>query len=84
MGLALAASVLGVAVALSEITRAKLTDADFGSNLGLWSGCASPSSGIELVNHEIVVLGMSRAWSGPLVLSRGRPIPEWCFAPRSC
>jgi cyanuric acid amidohydrolase len=71
MGLARAASALGVAVALSEITRAKLTDADIGSNLGLWSGCASASAGIELVNHEIVVLGMSHAWSGPLAIDHG-------------
>jgi cyanuric acid amidohydrolase len=68
MALARAASALGVSVALSEIQRAKLTDADIGANLALWSGCASASSGIELVNHEIVVLGMSQAWSGPLAV----------------
>jgi cyanuric acid amidohydrolase len=71
MALARAASALGVAVALSEIPRAKLADADIGVNLGLWSGCASASSGIELVNHEIVVLGMSHAWSGPLAIDHG-------------
>ena len=34
----------------------------------LWSGRASTSSGIELMNHEIVVLGMSAAWSGSLAI----------------
>ena len=34
----------------------------------MWSGRASASAGIELVNHEIVVLGMSPRWSGPLAI----------------
>jgi cyanuric acid amidohydrolase len=68
MGLARAASALGAAVALAEIEREKLTEADIGTNFDLWSGCASASSGIELVNHEIVVLGMSPSWSGPLAI----------------
>jgi cyanuric acid amidohydrolase len=68
MGLSRAASALGVAVALGEIDHAKLREADIGANLALWSGCASASAGIELEHHEIVVLGMSRAWSGPLAI----------------
>ncbi len=68
MGLSRAASALGVAVALGEIAREKITDAQIGSDWSLWSGRASTSSGIELVNHEIVVLGMSKAWSGPLAV----------------
>jgi cyanuric acid amidohydrolase len=71
MGLARAASALGAAVALAEIEREKLTEADIGTNFDLWSGCASASSGIELANHEIVVLGMSPAWSGPLAIDHG-------------
>lgn len=68
MGLSRAASALGVAVALGEIAREKIADAQIGVDWSLWSDRASTSSGIELVNHEIVVLGMSTAWSGPLAV----------------
>lgn len=68
MGLARAASSLGVAVALGEIARERISDAAIGSDTSLWSGRASASAGIELMNHEIVVLGMSSAWSGPLAI----------------
>ena len=66
MGLSRAASALGAAVALGEIDRAALSDTDIGANWSLWSGRASASAGIELINHEIVVMGMSPSWSGPL------------------
>ncbi len=68
MGLSRAASALGVAVVLGEIERTAISDADIGANWSLWSGRASASAGIELVNNEIVVLGMSSAWSGPLAI----------------
>ncbi len=68
MGLSRAASALGVAVALGEIDVASIADSDIGANWHLWSGRASSSAGIELLNHEIVVLGMSAAWSGPLTI----------------
>jgi len=68
MGLSRAASALGVAVALGEITRGKIADGAIGADTALWSGRASASAGIELMNHEIVVLGMSAAWSGPLAI----------------
>jgi cyanuric acid amidohydrolase len=68
MGLSRAASALGVAVGLGEIARQKIADAQIGADWKLWSGRASCSAGIELLNHEIVVLGMSPAWSGPLAI----------------
>jgi len=68
MGLSRAASALGAAVALGEIERTALSDSDIGANWSLWSGRASASAGIELLNHEIVVMGMSPAWSGPLAI----------------
>lgn len=68
MGLSRAASSLGVAVALGELEADAFADADIGVNAALWSGRASASAGIELMNHEIVVLGMSAAWSGPLAI----------------
>jgi cyanuric acid amidohydrolase len=68
MGLSRAASALGVAVALGEIARQRIADAQIGTDWKLWSGRASCSAGIELLNHEIVVLGMSPVWSGPLAI----------------
>jgi len=66
MGLSRAASALGAAVALAELERSSLSEADIGVNWALWSGRGSASAGIELLNHEIVVMGMSPAWAGPL------------------
>jgi len=68
MGLSRAASTLGAAVALGEIDRQALTDADIGTRWELWSGRTSSSAGVELLGHEIIVLGMSQAWSGPLAI----------------
>ena len=68
MGLSRAASALGVAVALGEIQRSYLSDADIGVNWALLSGRASCSAGVELLGHEIVVFGMSKSWSGTLVI----------------
>jgi cyanuric acid amidohydrolase len=68
MGLSRAASALGAATALGEIDRAPITNADIGTNWQLWSRRASASAGIELLNNEVVVLGMSSAWSGPLAI----------------
>jgi cyanuric acid amidohydrolase len=68
MGLSRGASALGVALALGEVAADDITDAVIGTDLSLWSGRASTSAGVELANHEIVVLGMSRAWSGRLAI----------------
>jgi cyanuric acid amidohydrolase len=68
MGLSRAASALGAGVALREIDAGAIKESDIGANWTLWSGRASASAGIELVNHEIVVLGMSEVWSGPLAI----------------
>ena len=68
MGLSRAASALGAAVALGELQADAISDRDIGENWSLHSGRASCSAGIELLGHEIVVLGMSHAWGGPLVI----------------
>jgi cyanuric acid amidohydrolase len=68
MGLSRAASALGVAVALGEVQPADVTDADIGGRWALFSSRASCSAGVELLGHEIVVLGMSPHWSGPLAI----------------
>ncbi|GLI24554.1 cyanuric acid amidohydrolase [Xanthobacter flavus] len=69
MGLSRGASALGIALALGEIAEDALSDAAICADYGLWSGRASCSSGIELLGHEIVVLGMSKSWSGPLAIA---------------
>jgi cyanuric acid amidohydrolase len=66
MGLSRAASALGVGVALGEIDRASLTEGAIGRDWSLYSNRASASAGVELTDHEIVVIGAAPGWSGPL------------------
>ncbi|TCM50755.1 cyanuric acid amidohydrolase [Rhizobium sp. PP-F2F-G48] len=68
MGLSRGASALGVAVALGEIDASEIADAAIGARLDLFSRCASTSAGVELTDHEIVVLGMSKSWRGPFAI----------------
>ncbi len=68
MGLSRGASALGVAVALDEINAERVTDSAIGRDFTLWSDRASTSAGVELLNHEIVVLGMGKGWVGPLAI----------------
>ncbi|MGA1802171.1 ring-opening amidohydrolase [Rhizobium sp. HT1-10] len=68
MGYSRGAAALGVAVALRELDPDVISDADIGSRLDIFSARASTSAGVELVDHEIVVLGMSPRWSGPLAI----------------
>ncbi|MFI5011105.1 MAG: ring-opening amidohydrolase [Hyphomicrobiales bacterium] len=69
MSLSRAASALGIGVALGEIEAASIGDDAIGKEMTLWSGRASASAGVELHDHEIVVLGMSSAWGGPLAVN---------------
>ena len=66
MSLSRAASALGVAVALEEVGRDQIEESSIGRDWSLYSACASASAGVELVDHEIVVLGSSDDWAGPL------------------
>jgi cyanuric acid amidohydrolase len=66
MGLSRGAAALGVACALGELPRQRIWEAAVGGDLALWSSVASCSAGTELEDNEIVVLGTSRAWTGPL------------------
>ncbi len=68
MGLSRGASALGVALALGEATLEQLSETIIGRETAIWSGRASTSAGIELLDNEIVVLGMSAGWSGPLAV----------------
>jgi len=69
MGLSRGASALGVGLALGELEEAALSDDVVCHDFGLWSGRASVSAGIELLNNEVIVLGNSAAWTGDLVIS---------------
>ena len=64
MGLSRAAASLGIAAALGEVGALE-ADA-IGRDFTLASSRASASSGVELMGHEIVVLGRGAGWSGPL------------------
>ena len=66
MGYSRGASALGVALALGELGHGAISDAVIGTDFDLFSRRASASAGIELMGHEIVVLGMSDAWTGDL------------------
>ncbi|MBD1548627.1 ring-opening amidohydrolase [Roseibium aggregatum] len=68
MGLSRGASALGVAVALGEIDETALSDTAIGDDLSLYSTRASCSAGVELMGCEILVMGMSDMWSGPLTI----------------
>jgi cyanuric acid amidohydrolase len=69
MALSRAASALGVAVALGEIDRAELSEDAIGRDWTLFSSRASASAGVELEDHEIVVLGAGAHWCGPLTIA---------------
>ena len=60
MGLSRGASALGVALALGEIDIATAKTTKISVETSVWSGRASTSAGIELMGHEIVVLGCER------------------------
>jgi len=68
MGLSRGASALGVAVALGELDPDILDEDKIGQDLSIYCGRAATSGGVELLDHEIMVAGMSQAWSGPLVI----------------
>lgn len=68
MGLSRGASALGVALALGEISRTELSNEAIGKDLSLFSTRASCSAGVELMGCEILIMGMSSKWGGPLAI----------------
>jgi len=71
MGYSRGASALGVALALGEVTGEKLSDAVVCQDWSLWSGRAGTSSGVELLENQVMVVGNSAAWHGDLVAGHG-------------
>jgi cyanuric acid amidohydrolase len=68
MGFGRAASALGVAKALGEIPADKAVESAVLKDFSLYSSVASMSAGVEVKVNEVIVVGMSRAWSGPLAI----------------
>ncbi|CAL79955.1 Cyanuric acid amidohydrolase [Bradyrhizobium sp. ORS 278] len=71
MGFSRGASALGVAVALGELAFDELSDADICADYSRYSERAATSGGVELLDHEIMVAGMSARWTGPLAIDHG-------------
>lgn len=71
MGYSRGASALGVALALGELSAAAVAAARVCHDAALYSGCASTSAGIELMQNQVMVLGNSRAWQSRFVIGHG-------------
>ena len=69
MGYSRGASALGAALALGELTEDQIPESAIGTDWSLFSGRASASAGIELLNCEIIVLGNSTQWAGDRVIA---------------
>jgi cyanuric acid amidohydrolase len=69
MGFGRAASALGVAKALGEIPANEATEKAVLRNFQAYSSVASVSAGVEVRVNEIIVVGLSPAWSGPLTIA---------------
>lgn len=62
------ASALGVALALNEITEEQLSNEVICHDWSIYSGVASTSAGVELMNDEIIVIGNSVNSASDLVI----------------
>ena len=69
MGYARAAAALGIGVASGELAPANLTDDVIYHDFSIFSEIASTSSGVELMNCEIIVLGNSARSTSDLVMA---------------
>lgn len=62
------ASALGVALALGELSAGEIDDTIVCRDFSKFCRRAATSGGVELLDHEIMVAGMSPAWVGPLAI----------------
>jgi cyanuric acid amidohydrolase len=69
MAYARAAAALGIGIATGEIDRCRLSDGAIARDLAVYSDVASTSSGLELMNCEIIVLGNSARSTSELVMA---------------
>jgi cyanuric acid amidohydrolase len=75
MAFARAAGAFGVAVALDELKPSDFDDAALLSDFSIQSPRASISSGVEVESNEVIVLGNSPHWAGPLRIAH-RPMAD--------
>ena len=68
MGFSRGASALGVALALGTINESKLSDHVICEDWGLYSGVASTSAGVELMNCEVILMGNSSSSASDLII----------------
>jgi cyanuric acid amidohydrolase len=68
MGYSRGASALGIALAVGEVQQAQLSDAVICEDWDLYSGVASTSAGVELMNCEIILMGNSPTSASDLVV----------------
>jgi len=68
MSYARSVAALGIGMATGEIDEGKVSEAVIGQDLAIFSNIASASSGIELMNCEIIVLGNSPRSTSDLVI----------------
>ena len=66
MALSRAAAALGAGLALGDVPADRLSEAAIGRDMALFSPRVSVSSGIEITRTEVIVLGHSPRWAGPL------------------
>ncbi|WP_066266198.1 ring-opening amidohydrolase [Hydrogenophaga palleronii] len=66
MALSRAAGAFGVALALGEMADDPALEAGLLTRFDLWCGRAGVSTGVEVQANEIVLLGHSAGWRGPL------------------
>ncbi len=69
MGFGRGASALGVGKALGEIPGNAAVETAVLADFRVYSSVASASAGVEVRANEIIVVGLSRAWSGPLTIA---------------
>src|SRR5258705_12182190 len=75
MANARAAGAFGVALGLGEIKPDGFGDASLLSDFSIQSPRASISSGVEVESNDVIVLGNSPHWSGPLRIAH-RPVGD--------
>lgn len=66
MALSRSAAALGAARALGDVPQERLVDDAIGRDMDLFSTRVSVSSGIEITRTEVIVMGNSPLWCGPL------------------
>ena len=75
MAYARAAGAFGVALALGDLAAETFDESTLLADFSIQSSRASISSGVEVESNEVIVLGNSRHWTGPLRISH-RPMSD--------